>query len=534
VRRRLAFQLIVSLTLLLALVNAISQFLNVGQQERQLLDGVVRGTDQLSKSIAGATWQAMLADHRATAYQVMQTIASRQGVDHIRIFNKDGWLMFSTDRRESIRLDKRAEVCNPCHNSAEPLVSLTPKSRSRVFRGDDGVRHLAMITPILNEPACSQAPCHAHPPSLSVLGVLDVGMDLAHIDAEVASIRARSIAFALVEVCLIAVIVAVFTRRFVTRPIEDFVVATKEISAQHLDRPIRIDTSRELSELARSFNAMREHLQAAQNENAQFTHRLETMVEERTAQLKAAQKKLLQTDRLASLGQLAASVAHEINNPISGVLNLSMLLQRIVDRADQVPPERLPEFRRYLGQVVSETSRVGRIVADLLAFSRRSRRPETLASIKEIIENTVTLVSHKLELGGVRLALNVGSDVPAIRCDPSQMQQVVMNLLLNAAEATPPGGTVSVAASLEAATGRLVLEVSDTGAGIPPGIVDKIFDPFFTTKEEGKGVGLGLAVVYGIVQSHNGEIEVRSAVGSGTTFRVLLPLGPTASGGAPA
>ena len=529
-RRRLAFELIVSLTVVLALINAVSQFLNVGAQERQLLDGVVRGTDQLSKSIVGATWQAMLADHRTTAYSVMQTIASRQGVDHIRIFNKDGWLMFSTDQSEPIRLDKRAEVCNPCHSTAEPLVSLTPKSRSRAFHSSDGSRHLAMITPILNEPACSQAPCHAHPSGLSVLGVLDVGMDLTHVDAEVASIRARSIAFALVEIALIAVIVVVFTRRYVTRPIEALVSATKAISESHLDQPIRIDTSQELSELARSFNVMREHLQASQKENEQFTQRLEAMVEERTAQLKEAHQKLLQTDRLASLGQLAASVAHEINNPISGVLNLSMLLQRIVDRSEQVPPERLPEFRRYLGQVVAETSRVGRIVADLLAFSRRSRRPDTLASINEIVENTVTLVSHKLELGGVRLTLDLGQGIPALRCDPSQMQQVVMNLLLNAAEATPSGGTVTVATSLEAATGRLVLEVSDTGAGMPPAIIDKIFDPFFTTKEEGKGVGLGLAVVYGIVQSHGGEIEVRSTVGSGTTFRVLLPFGPPAGG----
>jgi two-component system, NtrC family, sensor kinase len=292
-----------------------------------------------------------------------------------------------------------------------------------------------------------------------------------------------------------------------------------------------VETSQELSELARSFNDMRERLRLAQAENAQFTHRLEAMVEDRTAQLKAAQKKLLQADRLASLGQLAASVAHEINNPISGVLNLSMLLQRIVDRADQVPPERLPEFRRYLSQVVTETSRVGRIVADLLAFSRRARRPDTLASIKEIVENTVTLVRHKLELGGVHLALDLGADVPPLRCDPSQVQQVVMNLVLNAAEATPPGGTVSASTGVESGTGRLVLEVADTGAGIPPEIVDKIFDPFFTTKEEGKGVGLGLAVVYGIVQSYNGEIEVRSTVGAGTTFRVLLPLERAAPAG---
>jgi two-component system NtrC family sensor kinase len=534
VRRRLAFKLIVSLLVMFGIVNAVAQVLNVGSQERQLLDGVVMGTDQLSRSIIAATWQAMRVDQRGAAYEVMQTIASRQGVDHIRIFNKDGWLMFSTDSSEPVRLDKRAEVCNPCHSAAEPLVSLTPNSRSREFRTADGSRHLAMITPILNEPACSQAPCHAHPASLSVLGVLDVGMSLSQVDEEVRSIRLRSLAFALVEIALSGVIVVVFTRRLVSRPVQELVEATKEISELHLDRPIHIDTSQELSELARSFNVMRQRLRQAQDENTQFTQRLEAMVEERTAQLRAAQGKLLQTDRLASLGQLAASVAHEINNPISGVLNLAMLLQRIVDRHDEVPADRLPEFRRYLAQVVAETTRVGRIVADLLAFSRRSRRPETLASIKEIVENTVTLVNHKLELGGVKVELRLDDAVPAIRCDPSQMQQVVMNLVLNAAEATPPGGTVTVASSVDPSGTRLVVEVSDTGSGMAAGVVDKIFDPFFTTKEEGKGVGLGLAVVYGIVQSHGGDIEVRSTVGQGSTFRVLLPLaGSGTAGGSP-
>ena len=146
----------------------------------------------------------------------------------------------------------------------------------------------------------------------------------------------------------------------------------------------------------------------------------------------------------------------------------------------------------------------------------------------------MTLVRHKLELGGVHLVLDLGNAVPPLRCDPSHIQQVVMNLVLNAAEATPSGGAVTVSTRVEAGPSRLVLEVADTGAGIPPEIADKIFDPFFTTKEEGKGVGLGLAVVYGIVQSYGGDIEVRSAVGAGTTFRVLLPLERAALAGATA
>jgi signal transduction histidine kinase len=267
-------------------------------------------------------------------------------------------------------------------------------------------------------------------------------------------------------------------------------------------------------------------------ENAQFTQRLETKVEERTAQLRAAERKLMQADRLASLGELAASVAHEINNPVSGVLNLSMLMQRIL-KEDGIPSGRVAEFRRYLGQVASETSRVGRIVSDLLSFSRRSKPQETEADLNAIVRTTVSLVTHKLQLANVQLDLDLPDDLPRVHCDASQMQQVVINLVLNAAEAIKGGGTVSVRTRPEGTPkpSGVVLEVRDTGSGIPRELLGKIFDPFFTTKEEGKGVGLGLAVVYGIVEAHGGEIEVESRIGEGSLFRVSLPLAPPPAAG---
>ena len=176
-----------------------------------------------------------------------------------------------------------------------------------------------------------------------------------------------------VEVTLIGLFIIFFTRRFLSRPIEKLIEGTKAVSQMELDKPIgSIGSSEELDELARSFDIMRERLRTAMSEINQFTQKLETKVEERTQQLKAAHQKLLQSDRLASLGQLSASVAHEINNPIAGVLNLSMLMQRML-KDDGIPPNRLEEFRKYLGQVTNETARVGRIVSDLLAFSRRSK-----------------------------------------------------------------------------------------------------------------------------------------------------------------
>ena len=197
----------------------------------------------------------------------------------------------------------------------------------------------------------------------------------------------------------------------------------------------------------------------------ELTQGLETKVEERTDQLKAAHQKLLRSDRLASLGQLSASVAHEINNPLSGVLNLAMLMQRMV-KEDGIPPQRLEEFKKYLAQVVNETSRVGRIVQDLLAFSRRSKpHQRTDTNFNSVVTSTVALIGHKLKLMGVGMDLQLDEHAPLITCDASQMQQVLINLIMNGAEAAQgkADSRVTVRTLCSPAGNALILEVSDTG-----------------------------------------------------------------------
>ncbi len=292
-----------------------------------------------------------------------------------------------------------------------------------------------------------------------------------------------------------------------------------------LDRPIALTSSVELEALAASFNEMRRRLAVAMEELNELTRGLEEKVDERTEQLKVAQQKLMQADRLASLGQLSASVAHEINNPLSGVLNLSMLMQRIL-KEDGIPKGREAEFRRYLEQVVAETARTGRIVSDLLAFSRRGSPVRTETDLNGIVGRTLSLVAHKLKLMNVEVECALDAALPPVEADSSQLQQVVMNLVLNAGEATRKKGTGHVRVSTRATALKkdVVLEVRDDGEGMPPELKDRIFEPFFTTKDEGKGVGLGLAVVYGIVQAHGGDVEVESAPGEGTLFRVTIPV----------
>jgi two-component system NtrC family sensor kinase len=525
--RRLAQKLILSLTVIVIIIAAISGFINVQTEERHLLNAIILGADQLSNSITSATWHAMLANHREDAYQVMQTIALKQGIDRIRIFNRAGRIMFSTRKEDAnTTVDKSAGTCSMCHAAMQPRLRIDRPSRMRISRAVDGRRNLAVVTPIYNEPACSQAACHAHPAGMKVLGVLDLALNLDTVDREISDVKLRVYLVTAIEVLLISIFIFFFTRYFVGIPIEQLIEGTKAVSAMELDKPIDIiHTSEELDQLARSFNVMRERLQAAMGEINQFTQQLETKVEERTEQLQAAHQKLLQTDRLASLGQLAASVAHEINNPLSGVLNLSMLMQRILTD-DGIPPGRLQDFRKYLSQVTNETTRVGRIVSDLLAFSRRSKPQRIEVDLNRIVATTLSLISHKLKLMNVEVALDLQPDLPAVPCDPSQIQQVVLNLLLNGAEATQSRGQgrIAVRTAMRRDIPAVGLWMTDSGEGIPQGNLAKIFDPFFTTKPEGKGVGLGLAVSYGIVEAHGGDIEVKSKIGEGATFLVTLPL----------
>ena len=378
--RRLAQKLILSLTFIVIVISAISGLITVKSEQQHLLNAMITGADQLSKSITSATWHAMLDDHREAAYEVMQTIGSRQGIDRIRMFNRTGRLVFSTVPGEA--------------GGAVPREKMSVSSRIRIFSGRDGGRNLAMVTPIPNEAACSQAACHAHPSAVKVLGVLDLSLNLDSADREIAQVKLGVFAVTGIEILLIGIFIFFFTRRFVGVPIQQLIAGTKAVSAMELDKPIDIvHTSEELDHLARSFNTMRERLRLAMDEINQFTAKLETKVAERTEELRAAHQKLRQTDRLASLGHLAASVAHEINNPVSGVLNLGMLMQRILTD-DGIPPERIPEFRKYLSQVVQETSRVGRIVSDLLSFSRRSKPQRAEADLNRIVKTTLSLTSH--------------------------------------------------------------------------------------------------------------------------------------------
>ena len=246
-------------------------------------------------------------------------------------------------------------------------------------------------------------------------------------------------------------------------------------------------------------------------------------IKEAYQDLKEVQEQIVWTEKLASLGKLAATIAHEINNPLAGVLNYIRLIIKQLSR-NRLSHEKLEDISRYLKIMESETARCGEIVKDLLAFSRRTKITMESNSIEDILNKTLNLISHELEMKELRLKKNIAPNLPKVKCDFKQIQQVLLNLMYNASEAMPNGGTLTVTAN-KANGGKALIEVaiSDTGCGISEKDMENIFEPFFTTKAEGKGAGLGLSVVYGIIARHNGTISVESESGKGSTFKVRLP-----------
>ncbi|MCU0560421.1 MAG: ATP-binding protein [Desulfobacterales bacterium] len=259
-------------------------------------------------------------------------------------------------------------------------------------------------------------------------------------------------------------------------------------------------------------------------EEEEITRRLEQMVEDRTRQLRETHEKLLHQDRMSSLGKLAATVVHEINNPIAGILNLVMLMKRI--SAEQtLGAQEIEQFRRYLDLMETETRRTSRIVSNLLAFSRQPIAEKQRVNIPQIIEQTLLINANLLKIAGAGVDRRLEPGMPEVIGSEDQLQQVFMNLFSNAAEAMEAkgGGTLRIEAAHEPDLKAVAIRVVDTGVGVPAANMPRLFEPFFTTKKKGQGVGLGLSVAYGIIQEHGGTISAQSVVGEGTTFTIRLP-----------
>ncbi|HUL98900.1 MAG TPA: ATP-binding protein [Mycobacterium sp.] len=501
---RIIHRVLVAVVLVSAAVFATSAWLASRAQQTALFTRVERDAVLLSDTIKNSTRQAMLRNERDMVHRIIELIGTQPELKNIRVFNKDGTVIYSPDKQLiGTKVDKHSEGCDACHRHGDTASGEPPAGgRTREFVDAAGVRQLGVISAIENEPACSEADCHVHSGSQRVLGVLDVTMSLADVDREVARGRGYTLLLSFLAVLAISLLLWVFFDRFVGRPVAGLLAATNAVATGNLDHRIPVTRHDELGQLATSFNAM-------------------------TVRLAEARNQIYQSNKLASLGRLAAGIAHEINNPLTGVLTYSsFLLKRAGDD---------PEVRQDLETVVHETKRCREIVRGLLDFARQVPPKKSLVDANEIMQRSLQIVDNQLRVQNIQVTKTLRSDLPRIHADPNQLQQVLINLLVNAADAiNGDKREIRVATDLRPRNGQGMLEitVADTGMGIPEKNLGKIFEPFFTTKEH-KGTGLGLSVVWGIVSEHGGVVEVNSKVGQGTTFTIRLPLDSAAAGGDP-
>jgi two-component system NtrC family sensor kinase len=521
VARTLSAKLIILLVTAMVAIFALLGYLNIRLHRQHLEAAALVSADRVSDVIKRSTSYYMLRNDREGLYHMMAAMANEPGMVRIRVINQEGRISFSTDPREiNAFVNKSAEACYACHAHAEPLARLNRPDRFRIYRLPTGERALGIINPIENVPACSSGACHAHPAGQKILGVLDTNLSLARADASLAESSQRMLNYTLVAVLLISALSGFFVWRVVHDPLKVLKTGTEHVASGELGYQIDIQSRDEVGELAVSFNSMSRRLREAREEIDAWTRTLEARVEQKTQELNRVHEEMLRAEKMASIGKLAAMVAHEINNPLASILTYAKLLKKWVGRWDE---SRRDEIQSSLDLIGSESRRCGDIVKNLLTFARATPMNFESADLNGVMDRCVRLVQHQLELANIRLQLGLEGHLPAVRCDAAQIQQVLLALIMNAIDAMPRGGTLSLRSRLLPDTDEVQLEVQDDGVGIAPEILPNLFETFFTTKERGHGVGLGLAISRSIIERHQGRIEVASEPRRGTTFTVTLP-----------
>jgi len=494
---------------------------------RDALMGQVRiHATQISQIVQRGLHYSMMRYDRTNIEKAISQIGQEEGIEIVRIFNKSGTIVYSAHVSDIGHVVSTSEEgCVQCHASAVPVVRLRPSERMRVF--DNGpARSFGVVTPIYNEAGCAGDPCHQHPSSQSVLGVLYMTVSLEDIDAQLRKSTLLAFGFTILIIVALSAFLTFYVRRFIRRPVMELIRGVRRVATGDLDHQIVVGARNEIGELARAYNQMTVDLKRARQDVETWARSLEDRVRERTGELEQTQAQLMQSQKLVSMGKLAASVAHEINNPLMGILTFIRTFEGWI-KDGVFPPQKFAEFRQNLELMGRETMRISKIVRNLLAFARRSKLERQDHQINDLLKQSVELLNHQLALQEIEVVLDLAPQLPMLNIDGGQIQQTFLNLMLNAAEAMGHGGTLMLKTSLTADGKHVSIQVRDTGPGIPKEILGKIFDPFFTTKEVGKGTGLGLPVAYGIVLKHGGDLKLQTAVGRGTTFEVLLPTAPS-------
>ena len=531
--RTIAFRLFLLIVSVQTIILFALTYAAVRVQQSHIMESVLGSATRVSEVLVRSTRYSMLLNKKEDVHNIISSVGGEPGFEGIRIYNKQGEVVFGTNPNELYtKVDLNAEACVICHASArlDSIAQVNPHL-TRIFTKPNGERVLGLITPIRNEQQCSDASCHAHPQSKTVLGVLDVKMSLSQLDAHLAESRNQLLLYSGMAILLTSLVSGGFIWIVINRPVKQLIGGMNMVSSGLLDQKLETSSNDELGDLAKTFNRMTVDLAKAREEITSWSHTLEQKVEEKTADLERAHKHMVTVEKMASLGSLAATVAHELNNPLEGILTFARLMMKRVKRSDLAPKD-LEQTHEELKLIADETLRCGNIVKNLLVFARQRGGSFDVVSLKTVVDRCQMLMSHHAQMNAIETQISCPDNI-VMECDANQIQQALVALMSNAIEAmvdpsgAKNGNTLSIEVTGSDHSETVTLKVSDTGCGMNDDVKTHIFEPFFTTKSEGKGVGLGLAVVYGIVQRHHGSIKVDSVEGKGTTFTLAFPVKQT-------
>jgi two-component system, NtrC family, sensor kinase len=511
--------LITKLTLAISVIligfMGILDYINLGNFRNVMIEYATTNADQVAEIIKQSTYDAMLKNDKDSLYRMVGRIAQSNSIERIRLINRDGTVAFSNIKEEiGSTINKSAERNITDLVAADQRKLPAPRNRSRIYQASNGQEVLGFTKAIYNQPGCSTVACHFHRNEDAVLGVLDISISLESLRKKSNEYRLQFIVMTCLLLLLIGVLITFLVRRLVNRPVQRLMQHTAQVASGNLAARVSAASRDELGELSVAFNQMTENLLKAREEINQWAISLEHKVEQRSREIKLMEAQLHRSEKLASLGNLVAGIAHEINNPLTGVL----LYASILDQDKRLDPL----LKQDLDRIIAETRRCADIVKQLLEFSREAVPHKDAVSVNTLLDKVIGLLRHQPGFRNITITCRYNEGLPDVSVDPSQIQQVFVNLFINACHAMPEGGAIEVGTSLSGDGNFVRVGIKDNGCGIAEEHLGRIFDPFFTTKTE--GTGLGLSISYGIVENNGGTIEVKSVEGVGSTFTVTLPV----------
>ena len=497
----------------------------------QNLNTVIRQNgNNVGSIVEGSLYYSMLENDKRALQSTLDIINTMSGIDDVNMYdNRDSlvYSSFSSDTSNHSNPD-----CASCHLNIQSMFPRKEKSY-RIFdvksecsmnQNDNIHRHLLIRSPILNEKSCYTSACHYHQESDEVLGSLIIKIPLGDLDDAVEKSSAKFYILATLTTLLLLIILILFTRNRIKNPLKDLIKASIAVSNGNKSTRLEIKPNQldDMRMVSRAFNNMLDNLQSATEELQNWSQQLEYKVQKKSEELGAAQNELIHIERIASLGKLSSSVAHEINNPLSGILIYTKLIYKQLSNPELFASRR-DSIMKHLKLIENETKRCGEIVKGLLDFSRKEQEDFESRHLHKILQETYDLMTHPIKIANISFLTDFAAKSDLIFCSPNQIKQACVAILVNASEAVLENGEILISTK-NPDIDSIRIEISDNGIGIPEDDIPHIFEPFFSTKQDTSGIGLGLAIVHGIVKSHNGKIEVKSEIGRGTAISITLPL----------